>query len=168
MKTLPLTQGKVTLVDDDVYEWAKDFNWCACKMGHRFCVVRNIRALNGKKVLSYLHREIMKPDKGLDIHHIDGDSCNNQRKNLTITTRSQNLQGFQRPKKGKTSKFRGVRKRSDCQIWEARVWLASKQVYSAHFKSEEEAARAYDRAAWKFFGKFAQFNFPRPWLKIKP
>ena len=65
MKTLNLTQGKDTVVDDDVYEWARKVKWYA----HRhhsglFYAVRQIRSESGGQTVEYLHRTILAAVKG--------------------------------------------------------------------------------------------------------
>ena len=36
MKEIQLTQGKVALVDDDIYEELNQWKWCAYRYGHLF------------------------------------------------------------------------------------------------------------------------------------
>lgn len=63
MKTIPLTRGLVTIVDDDVYEWASKFIWSALvqRSGKPYAV----RTEAGKCL--YLHRQIMGAIRGEQI-----------------------------------------------------------------------------------------------------
>lgn len=153
MKTISLTRGKVALVDDDVYEWASKFKWLALKTGRRWYAIRSER-----KLTLLLHREILESPKGVYTDHINGDGLDNRRENLRICTRQQNAQGFQRKQVGTTSKFRGV-SRCRGQKWQSHIKANGHKHYLGQFKSEEDAARAYDVAAKELFGEFASPNF---------
>lgn len=140
MKTIPLTQNKVALVDDSDYEWASQFSWHAAKRGRRWYAARK----DGWKGKSYyMHRELAGVAT-LDVDHEDGDGLNNQRHNLKPRTRRQNLCGFSRPHSDKTSRFVGV-----CRYrekWLAQIREDGKNRILGRFDSEEEAGDAYQLA----------------------
>lgn len=159
MKTIALTQGKVTRVDDDVYEWAKEFNWCAHKCDQTFYAVRSSFKRLGKRRTIHLHREILKAEKGIKVDHRDGDGLNNLRDNIRIATTQQNAMARQRARPGKSSKFRGVSWYARDQKWQASIEFNGKGFHLGHFTNEEDAARAYDFAAREKFKEFAQPNF---------
>lgn len=159
MKTIPLTQGKVALVDDADYAAVSQFKWCAMKIGRRFYAVRNVRRPDGKVANQYMHRFLMPG--AAEVDHINGDGLNNSRENnlRSVTTR-QNRQAFKRKAAGKTSKFRGVSWRKERGKWRAHIQVYGKFVHLGTFSNEIDAARAYDAAALKYFGEFAHLNFP--------
>jgi hypothetical protein len=43
----------------------------------------------------------------------------------------------------------------------ARIGFEKKEIHLGYFRSEIEAAKAYDRAAIKYHGEFASLNFPQ-------
>jgi hypothetical protein len=92
------------------------------------------------------------------VDHIDRNPLNNTRANLRFCTHSEN----QRNKASKplsTSKYLGVHwHKKDCK-WQATIRVEGKKVYLGSFKSEEDAARAYDAAAREHHGQFANPNF---------
>jgi hypothetical protein len=67
-------------------------------------------------------------------------------------------------KAGASSKYRGVRRRVDTYRgeevvrWLAQIYIAKKQRHIGYFKTEREAALAYNAAALEFLGKDAKLN----------
>lgn len=152
---LPLTKGYSAIIDACDEHLAK-FKWTAQEKpcnSQRHGGVWRVYAYRmvGRKHLS-LHREILLPSDGLDIDHIDGDSLNNRRSNLRVCTRQQNM--MNRPP---VSGYKGVRQhpaRQRRKRFQAR--LCHKSL--GYYLTAEEAAIAYDKAAFAEFGEFSWLN----------
>ncbi len=82
MKEIQLTKGKVTLVDDEDYEYLMKNSWCYQNPGYA--------ARRKNKSIELMHRVIMKAKKGEQVDHIDMNRLNNQKENLRIVNNSQN------------------------------------------------------------------------------
>mgnify|MGYP001606453598 CR=1 FL=1 len=155
-KEIPLTQGKVALVDAEDYEYLNQFKWHAHKYknGGGYYVARGIKK-NEKKV--FMHQEVLKPPKGMYPDHINRDGLDNRRWNLRICTTSQN--GINKGKqKNNTSGYKGVCWHKRDEKWQARIKVDKKPMYLGYFNTKEEAALAYNEAAKQYFGEFAKLN----------
>jgi hypothetical protein len=152
MKTIPLSQGKVALVDDEDFEYLNQWKWSAKCSGYSFYAQRMFR-INGIRKMIMMHRFILGVEKNRDIDHIDHDGLNNQKRNLRLVTHSQNMANS-RKGEGFTSKYKGVSFDKMNGKWV--VDIAGKRV--GRFADEEEAARAYNEAAKKLYGDFAFLN----------
>lgn len=157
VKEIPLTQGKVALVDDEDYEYATRFKWVAHRAwGTWYC--ERTTTINGRDVSFKLHRVLMNAPKGLEVDHRNGDGLDNRRQNLRLATRIQN--GFNRRKpKNNTSGYKGVTSAYGGK-WEASVSANKIRHHLGVHLTPEDAARAYDRAAKQLHGEFARLNFP--------
>lgn len=89
MKEIQLTQNKITIVDDDIYDWVSLYKWYARKSLHTFYAQRKFE-IDGKWRNIMLHRFIMNPENGMSVDHINRNGLDNRRKNLRIVTHSEN------------------------------------------------------------------------------
>lgn len=164
MREVPLTKGRVALVDDSDYEWITQWKWhLSEKSGGYSIAARNGKKVNGKRT-SYIkmHRLIMGvTDPKILVDHRDKNPLNNQRKNLRLCSKSQNAMNSKRPRTN-TSGYKGVFWHDGDKNWAAAIMLNQKPKYLGGFKTPEMAARAYDAAARNLFGEFASLNFQEP------
>lgn len=140
MKTIELTKGQVTQVDDADYDWLTQFTWCARWQGNRFYATTSFPD-NGKTVVLSLHTLMMMPDRGEVVDHINGDSLDNRRENLRVCSQGENLRN--RRGYGK-SKHKYVYYRSDRP---EKPWIARfGRAHLGSFATEDEAAEAVRQA----------------------
>lgn len=106
-----------------------------------------------------LHRLIMAAGKGQIVDHASGDGLDNRRANLRLCTHTQNMQN-RKPTHSGLSTFKGVSLRHEPRPkpYQATIKAFGERIYLGSFETEEGAARAYDRAAIIFHGRFARTN----------
>lgn len=144
MATVNLTKGKVALIDDEDLLVVAKYNWHTSNPGYARTSLKG-----GKKL--YLHHLLMGD---VMVDHINGDKLDNRRQNLRIATKGQNSSNRKSYSK---AGFKGVL--ANGSGWMAQITINKKRIYLGQFKSPEEAARAYDKAALEAFGEFASLNF---------
>jgi len=109
-----------------------------------------------------MSRIIGRPlEKFEHIDHINGDGLDNRRDNLRICTRTENVRCQRKRTKPTSSRFKGVTWHKNHRYWQAAIRKNGERTYLGWFKGEEEAARAYDKAAKRLHGDFASLNFPQ-------
>lgn len=152
MKYIELTQNKKAMVDDKDFEWLNRYRWHST---HNYAARR--QTLVEGAGISYMHREILEAPKNLFVDHRDGNSLNNQRFNIRLCTKNGNEHntGLRR---NNTSGFKGVYKHTTANRYIAQIVFNGKRRYLGSFKTPQEAALAYDKAAQQDFGEFARLN----------
>lgn len=165
MVEIPLTQGKIAIVDDEDLALVVRHSWSAKR------VVLNARVLwyahmdiwAGKHRYVLMHRLILalKPgDPGVD--HRDGDGLNNRRGNLRLATHSQNKANSDGHPTVRKSRYKGVYWSSDARYtaggrWRVQLTVNGKQVCCSA-KSEVQAAQLYNELALRHFGRYSRLN----------
>ena len=159
---VPLTQGKVAVIDAADYEKVAPYKWRALKTRTgTYAVTEEYLGFYDKTIVKraiLMHRLVMDAGPNEDVDHIDKDTLNNQRANLRRCTRQQNIwANGPISRENRTSSFKGVSYRPNhagAKKWLARV--ARKHI--GYYATEIEAAVAYNEAAKAIYGDFAYQN----------
>jgi HNH endonuclease len=153
MRKVPLTRGKVALVDDEDYERVITAGPWQATPKHYDCW--EARGHSPDHSTIRLHRLITGAEPGQQVDHINHDGLDNRRANLRVCTPHQN-NANRRKFGGMSSRYKGVAWDKDYGCWRAN----GAGRYIGRFASEEDAARAYDAFAVHRWGDFALVNFP--------
>ncbi len=154
-REIPLTRGRVALVDDEDYIRLSPYKWYATTAG--YAATRSDPDHPGRH--HYMHRVIMQARRGQIVDHINGDTLDNRRANLRFVTQTQNLQNS-RPNRRTRSGYKGVNWNKVHGWWEACIQVNGVRHHLGTFDDPLIAAKAYDAAARTFFGPYAWPNFP--------
>lgn len=145
-------QGQlIALIDRELSSVIQEYRWHLDRDGYA-------RTKSSGGAL-WMHRLIVDVPDGHMVDHINGDTLNNTRANLRIVDNRLN-QANKNP--NATRRFKGVYRNSKIpSMFEARIGWGKKSLYLGLFRSEQEAAAAYDEKAVELYGKYARLNFPR-------
>ena len=157
MKEIPLTQGRVALVDDRDFDRLSQYNWQVAIRNHTAYAAMDIGGRRNRKRI-YMHRMIMDAPDNMTVDHINGDGLDNRRENLRLATRQQNVANRLRTRKQTHSKYRGVFLAANKRLWFAQIVADGQSIYLGSYRTQREAAIAYNEAALQHFGEFAYLN----------
>ena len=169
MSKIKLSRGHFAIVDDEDYERLNKRKWYANGHFGRPTYAISSTKINGKQTLLRMHRVLLGlVDSKLYGEHKNGNGLDNRKSNLRIATSSQNQANRGLPKNN-TSGYKGVQynptfragscnNKGESKPWEAMIRVRGKLKLLGMYFNKEKAALAYDRAAIKYFGKFAKLN----------
>lgn len=126
---LPINQFFISKEDIDKI---KTKHWCLQKSSVKGkFYIKESKPLKAK----YLHRILLKPKKGMEVDHINGNTLDNRRENLRICDKVTN---------GQNKVVRGTNFHKQMKKWRAYTTVrGGKQINFGFFDTEQEARDAY-------------------------
>lgn len=149
---IQLKNGGVAIIDDEDWHLVFGKSWSSS-------VNKNVTYVRSGR--TYLHRLIINAKSGQIVDHINGNGLDNRKVNLRFTTHQGNKANSHHGKY--TSKYIGVSRLCNSQKaankFRVQVKHDGKNVHIGYFKTEVEAAQAYDLFARQKHGINAILNF---------
>ena len=164
---IPLTQGKVALIDDEDFDLVSGFKWNVKNDKNTFYARTKIRrdGLGRRNIL--MHRLLLGlTDPEIKTDHRDGNGLNNTRENIRACSHAQNMRNTGAYATN-TSGFKGVHWHKQRRKWQASIKVNGKRKSLGLYITPKEAYMAYCKAAIEMHGEFANFGTtpPKRWDK---
>lgn len=150
---IQITGGVVEIDDADSprvlqHSWyVKDNNYAISRIG-------------GK--LTRMHRWLIGAKGGEHVDHRNRNGLDNRRENLRVGGRSPNMWNSCKKDRGglkeTSSQYKGVNLDKRDGGWMAELWKFGRKIFTKKFRSELDAAVAYNLVAKKEFGEYALLN----------
>jgi hypothetical protein len=142
------SNGDEILVDEDRYRDLIKYSWCVDK------VTGYALARSGNDIVK-MHIYLTNPPDGKIVDHINNNKLDNRLCNLRICDKSLNAHNRTK-KEGTLTDYIGVRITGN--KYYAQIQKDKKQYYLGTFKTQKEAALAYNKKALELYGETANLN----------
>jgi len=143
----------------DIEDWdkIKGYSWHVHKSRKRFYARTNITIGKRKQKKIQMHRLLLDCPADMQVDHENMNGMDNRKSNLRICTPDQNAQHRDISIANKSG-YKGVHFESGRRKCRASIRENKKQKSLGYFDSPIDAAKAYNEAAIKYYGKFAKLN----------
>lgn len=158
MKEIPITKGKVAIVDDEDFEKLNQSKWFAHYNGQNWYAKRSGWSNTKTKYSVYMHREIMNAPSDMQVDHKNGDPLDNRKENLRLCTSYQNQHNRIKAKKNNKFGIKGVYWNKKGKKFHAQIRVNNKRIHLGFFNVLGDADSAYRKAEEKYFEEFARGN----------
>lgn len=149
---------KNCFVDDEDYNKVSIYKWFVMKRDRTFYAGIWIHKPNEKKKCLLMHRLILNLTERNELcDHVNHNGLDNQKLNLRKCDTTQNNSNT-RPSINGTSKYLGVSWDKKRKKWAANLTSNRKKIFLGRYVNELLAAEAYNIAALKIHGKFANLD----------
>lgn len=154
----------VALIDNEDLDKVKGYSWLVKyqKNDNPYAIT----IVDNKMI--YMHSLIMPQyyGKKITVDHISRDTLDNRKCNLRYATMQQQMANSGKSDRFKTcsSQYKGVSWDKQSKCWKASIRHNGLLFNLGRFDIELNAAFAYNKAALKYFGNFANLNnLPETW-----
>lgn len=158
------THGNLeVLIDTEDWNKVKNYRWYVTyDSGCDSYYVKTSYAKNGKRIYKPLHRLLFDlEDPNIKVDHIDHNLLNNKRNNLRICTQEENARNKRQLPNSNLYNYKGCHYcyyKNKTNPWQCMIGHNNKTIHIGYFPTLEQCAKAYNKAAKKYFGEFACLN----------
>lgn len=147
-RLIPLTQNKVAIVDESIFDWLNQWKWYAHRSGKIYYAMRRD---NTTRKCILLHREVISAPAGSMVDHINRDGLDCRLSNLRIASPRENCRNRSLSSRN-TSGIKGVVYSRKMQCWKAAIVVGGRSIHLGYHKTKEDAAIARSNGELLYFG----------------